>query len=123
MGPLEESRERLTFKSISQIAEKFPKDRPDIRPVGQNNCPKSPAMDGNIKKQLRFFQTQKPLAKNQVPGATNGEKFRDPLNDAKDNGLDDSDGNLLPCKFEIRSTNLETNPKFKCPHVPKAICF
>jgi len=101
MGPLEESRERFTLGSISQIAEQIPEDRPDIRPVDQNNCPKGPAMDSNIKKQLRFFQTQKPLEKNQMSGATNGEKLRNPLNDSEDNRLEKTDGNLLDTSFQV----------------------
>ena len=52
-------------------------------------------MNGDIEKELRFFQAKKALGQHQMAGTADGQKLGDPLNDPEDDGLKESDGILL----------------------------
>jgi hypothetical protein len=46
-------------------------------------------MKHHIEEDGWFFYPEQGLKENKVPGATDGKKFRDPLNDSEKDGLED----------------------------------
>ena len=52
-------------------------------------------MKRDIKKDLGVFQSKESLEQHQMPGATDGEKLRNPLDNAQNDRFENSNENLL----------------------------
>jgi hypothetical protein len=64
-------------------------DATDIPSKIENHCEEGSEVEHDVKEELRFFHPEEGLKKNEVTGATDGKKLRQPLNDSQQDGLRD----------------------------------
>ncbi len=55
----------------------------DFLPEDNDHRQQGSQMNANIKKELRFFQSEKMLENYQMTGTADGQKFRQPLNNSQ----------------------------------------
>ena len=60
---------------------------PEVTAKIDDDRHKRAQMEQDVKEKLRLFQTKQGLKKDKVPGAANGNKFCQSLNNAEENSL------------------------------------